>query len=156
MCLPNFGVHRAGIDRSGIASGHGVIIAAIIAFMAMMLMRVVAMMRVLVDFAFGNKVHSAFGAIAGPILPDVRMHRADVDGCVFIGVGVVLVIFHVFSSIGNSFERPEFCPSGDSTIADIANVMLAASGSARVMALVMCGMLSVVITRAAPAARTSS
>ena len=100
--------------------GHGVIIAATFCHVAVMPMRMVAMMRVFTGFAFGHEVHAAFGAIARPVLAHLGMHRTDVNGCVFTDVGVVLVVFHVFGSVENSFWGSKVRPFGVSTLSDIA------------------------------------
>ena len=120
MCLSDLGVHRTGVYRAGIAGWDGIIIASTLAVVAVMFMRTVVVMRVFTGLILGHQVHAAFGAIARPVLTHLWMHWADIKGCVVIGVGVVLVVFHVFGSVENSFWGLNVRPIGVSTVTDIA------------------------------------
>ncbi len=154
--LTHFGMHRAGVDRAGIPGGDGVIFAAAPGVVAVMLMRVLVVMGMRLGFGFRHQVHAAFGAVTRSVLTYLWMHRADVDGYAVFGLGLVFVVLHLFSSVGCSrldFDAGPFSPW---TISGIACAIALASGSASDMALLSCGMLSVVTTRAALVAMMSS
>ena len=102
---------------------------------------------------FRHQVHSAFRAIAGFDLPHFGMHGTGVDRAALARFAVLMMVRVIVHRFTLSLERLD---GNVANSADCNSWNTCANAPASEIALLECGIESVVTTRAAPAARISA